>query len=30
LTGEDGEPVRALQFIADQFGHADFQMVQRV
>lgn len=30
LTGDDGEPSRDLQFIADQLGHADLQMVSRV
>ncbi|HEY2851207.1 MAG TPA: hypothetical protein VGJ18_00070 [Gemmatimonadaceae bacterium] len=30
LTGDDGEPTRDLQFIADQLGHTDLQMVSRI
>jgi integrase len=30
LTGGDGGPVGDLQFIADQLGHSDLQMVSRI
>jgi integrase len=30
MTGDDGEPTRDLQFIADQLGHSDLQMVSRI
>ena len=30
MTGDDGEPTRDLQFIADQLGHTDLQMVSRI
>jgi integrase len=30
MTGDDGEPRRDLQYIADQLGHSDLQMVSRI
>lgn len=30
MTGDDGESKRDLQFIADQLGHSDLQMVSRI
>jgi integrase len=30
MTGDDGETTRDLQFIADQLGHSDLQMVSRI
>jgi integrase len=30
MVGDDGEPTRDLQFIADQLGHADLQMASRI